>query len=219
MVSVDVYDALRKNRFNLYIDTIAWRPYTSWPWWYIHHLVFLISCSTMSQSFLSLQKELVDTGWFIPFPAEYLHITLKAVKSYMKKEDTLDDSMKYSQAFVSSDSPILPFDIHFKWVNFFNNVVFVQCFDTWILELLHKKIISHYGLPINSKRDLENYVPHIAIWTYIDSQCIDKIYAIGQKYRTFYFWSLHVDSYQFCDVVRSGITQFPSIDFIKKFDL
>lgn len=185
----------------------------------MNHIVFLIEIKDINWNIALVQSELEKTGLFVPFENDYLHVTLKWAWLYMSKEEMMDDAKSYLENKIAFTEAIRPFKLIVKWINFFSNVVFIQCFDEWMLALIHEQLILYYKLDVKQRRDLDNYIPHIAIWTYKEEEGNDKLFELWEQYQEYEFWDFEINTIALCNVIRNNTTKFPKIEVIEEINL
>lgn len=213
------YQHIFDNRYGLKVDAKAWASFVSWPWWFTNHSVFLVRIKDIHWKISLVQSELERTGLFIPFESDYLHATLKWGWLYSSKKEVMKDVKKYVDDEISFSEEVKPFELVMKWLNFFSNVIFVKCFDQWMLAAIHRELILYYDLDIKQRRDLDNFIPHIAIWTYKREESNDELFKLWDVYQDYEFWSCNISSIDLCDVIRTKEMKFPKIEIIKSINL
>jgi len=184
-------------------------------------LIFPIKERTVLEKLNKINQKLSGFDSYNPFPHEHFHITIKILGTLDNADEEPDD---YKIAEI--DDIIMKLNTGLSWfkrfkinicrINLFPSVVFAEIHDNGRFSELNGHICDIPNIQTLPDRDLENFIPHIAIGNFKNSDT-DELIKTLEKFRNTDFGTVYVDS---LDLVKVDLTQtVPAFETLEKIKL
>ncbi|MFH0816690.1 MAG: 2'-5' RNA ligase family protein [Methanobacteriota archaeon] len=211
-------------RRSLQPNTRTFRPFRGWEQGAGKHLVFLfrVNSSEISSDIAEVQADLSRDEAFVPFPPDYLHITVKAwgflEDNKVASEDIIHEELEcVIPQFQAKLSTSKVFDVKLERVNVFPSVVFAEVHDDVRFAELNKKLLE---IPrIEAKwSDHPNYIPHIAIGTFKEGVAVQPLIKRLEGHRNRSFGTITVENIELV-IAHWRDTKFPVFEPLSRVEL
>lgn len=183
-------------------------------------LIYKIKDQLIINKLLQLNEILSQFECYNPFPKEHFHITIKILGTISNEKESPND---YSLADVDD----LLFDLktkiawfhkfqaHLKMINLFPSVLFSQVFDKDKFQSLNKIVCETNNIVTFPERDMDNYIPHIALGNFKNNNIKDFINKVSEL-RNMNFGLIDVNSINLVKVdLTADVPEFETLDVIE----
>ena len=185
-------------RRSLQPNTRTFRPFHGWQRGAGKHLVFLfrVKAPEILKIIAEVQADLCGDEAFVPFPSEYLHITVKVWGFLEDKKDAADDILpKEPERAIphlrENVATVKAFETELGRVNVFPSVVFAEVKDGGGFAELNRKVLEIPGVEARWS-DHPNYIPHLAIGTFREGTDVEPLMKMLETRRKSAFGKITV---------------------------
>ncbi|MBN2790231.1 MAG: hypothetical protein JXR69_08570 [Candidatus Delongbacteria bacterium] len=182
-------------------------------------LIYKIKDPLFTDKLTKINDKLSIFDCYNPFPKEYFHVTIKILGAISNEEDPSDYTLNEIDDILLNLKTKLTwiknFKANVKMLNLFPSVLFAQIEDDGNLEELNRIICETNNIVTYPERDLENYIPHIALGNFKNDNVGDFVKAV-KKIRNMNFGSINVDLINLVKVdITTPVPEFETLEKIK----
>ena len=224
MPIVEKLDDFWNARGNLQPNTRTFRPFRGWEQGAGKHLVFLfrVNSPEILSNIAEVQADLSRDEAFVPFPGNYIHITVKVWGFLEDKRaapgDILPEELGHVipqfQAKLSSSKA---FDAKLGRLNVFPSVVFTEVQDGGCFAELNRKVLEIPGIEARWS-DHPNYIPHAALGTFKDGMNVKPLIKRLEAHRDISFGTINVNNVELV-IAHWRDTKFPIFESMCRIEL
>ncbi|MDA3884700.1 MAG: hypothetical protein PF638_03810 [Candidatus Delongbacteria bacterium] len=186
-------------------------------------LIYQIKDQSVIDNLLELNEILSEFDCYNPFPKEHFHVTLKILGTISNEKESPND---YSISNIddllfnlkTKISWFYKFQAKIKLINLFPSVLFAEVFDNGKFLELNKIICETNDIVTFPERDLENYIPHIALGNFKNNNIKDFVDKVSEL-RNLDFGMIEVNSINLVKVdLTAPVPEFERLNMIELGD-
>lgn len=196
---------------------------TDWAKGRNQHLTFLlrIEDKNLIEKIIKTQDKLSTIPCVDPIPIDCFHITVKQCGFLTESKEYEDDILRENlQKMINQAEEVLQtfskFDVFLSKLNIFSDVVFIEVYDEGKIGELNNGL---QAIPETKKMEFDypNFLPHVSIARFRDSQGFTRLISCLEKTRDIEFGTVTINSIQL--IVAHLGTNYPEIETIQTFEL
>ena len=190
------------------------------------YLTFLIRVQDQDiiNEIKEIQTQLVEYDCIDPLPADYFHMTVKELDSFLVPEKKEADEYTEEEipALIESARKKLAdfksFEVRLEHLNNFKSVVCVQAQDGGYIRSLNGALMQIPGVK-KLRNDYPRFLPHMSIALYKSAKDFDSLINHLERIRDTMIGRLRVDTIELviAELPRTG--QYPKLKTIEEFRL